>query len=393
MSKIPPLIAELSFDVSEILNDKGNPRRPEGYFRWEPWRIDREIINLLTGRSYCGISGKPKYARLVVGKHMSGYDDAEGSACDYFRCVFEYPISSREPKENGMLGGTKALPPTDRLQNHIRSHCLDSEKHGEKNLSPVSLWDIFKRAGETIDNSRGGQVCYHYFEGEALQRLKCCVLDVLLTANRHYSTLYSLGLYPPQYINDIKAIQAIALDRLIKHARKLAGENGDWKKQLPIAWAEKPLTKIGDRKLPDYDAFIAHDLIQRMLDLQRKKLIFVPYDNFVTAAWSQIENGDEEDANLPLMEEGIDDEHIDSYEEEEGLEDKIMEKIKHYAAHLNEFVCTPHERELLFALLNHFDISPFVKENEDDDAFYARLKKLLLRLKQYVEKRYGNAKA
>ena len=196
------------------------------------------------------------------------------------------------------------------------------------------------------------------------------MLDVLLTANRHYGTLYSLGFYPPQYINDIKATQAIALDRLIKHARKLAGENGDWKKQLPIAWAEKPLTKIGDTKLPDYDAFIAHDLIQ-----------------------SQIENGDEEDANLPLMEEGIDDEHIDSYEEEEGLEDKIMEKIKHYAAHLNEFVCTPHERELLFALLNHFDISPFVKENEDDEAFYARLKKLLLRLKQYVEKRYGNAKA
>lgn len=65
-----------------------------------------------------------------------------------------------------------------------------------------------------------------------------------------------------------------------------------------------------------------------MLDLQRKKLIFVPYDNFVTAEWSQIENGDEEDANLPLMEEGIDDEHIDSYEAEEGLEDKIMEKNK-----------------------------------------------------------------
>ena len=224
---------EFSANISEILNDRGNPRRPEGYYPWSAWRIEAEILNLLAGRNYCGLAGSPRYADHIVGYHMSGYHDPGYSAEEYFRCVFDHITTNKKKLED---------PPTTRLQDYIRSHCLDPDKQHEPNLSPVSLWQIIARAGET-EGSAHNPPCYRYFEGEDCHRLKICLYDVLSNSNRLYGELYRLGLYPPQYINDIKPMQARQLNKLIKRARERAGESGKWQQHLPAVWAETPLKK------------------------------------------------------------------------------------------------------------------------------------------------------
>lgn len=354
---IPNIIITLAVTIGEILNDRDEKRDSKNYFTWTVWKIDAEILNLLSGRSYCKQPPQTKYLKQLIGCHLAPHQDYEESASRYFHCVFEHEFSKRAG------GKTPSIIP---LQEIIRSHCLDRNKQQEENLFPASIWRVFTRAGETQDERTAPH--YRYFSGADLDSLKLRLIATIASANRHYAELYRLGLYPPEYINHIKVSQARELHELLAAAKARAQQDGGtWQSHLPAVWALKPMKKIGSDKCPNYHVFAQHDIIRSILGL-RPPLRFVAYEDNEQSNPKDNSDGAPNPEWCELIEDN--DDFITEYHDNLALLKKRLDR----ATYLNR-----RDRELLTALIYHRDLSHLVREAEQERTL-VRLEKLLHQL-------------
>lgn len=360
--EIPDIIIGLAITIGEIINGRGEKRGLENYFTWAAWKIDVEILNLLSGRPYCEQPPQRRFLDRLVGGHLAPHQDSEESAARYFHCVFEYEFGKR------VRGETPSIIP---LQETIRSHCLDGHKQQEKNLFPASIWRVFTRAGETEGKTA---VYYRYFCGDELDTLKHHLTAVINSANRHYAELYRLGLYPPDHIGHIKVSQARQLNGLLAAARTLAARHGGtWQSHLPAAWITNPMTKIGDDKCPDYATFVRHDIIKSILGL-RPPLRFLSYDE--ESPYEDAEEAadyDEPDTGRDGLVDDDDDDD-DSFITEYRANLELLKKRLARATYLHR-----RDRELLFALLHRRDLGHLIREAEEERVL-AHMETLLRRL-------------
>ncbi len=345
------ILIEFSAVVAEIINRTDSKCSNDDYFQWAAWHLDANIINLLRGQSYLNQRGHKKYANYLVGWQMSAHKDIEYCAEQYFQCVFEHPISNR-----------KRLPvtPCDKLQNTIRANCLDREKRQENNLSPISLWGIFERAGQPVENNSQQQLCYRYWHGEDLRKLKIHLYDVLSTANRHYAEIYRLGLYPPDFIDSINVSQARQLNAMIKAAKqRTRATTQHWRSIFSEVWAEKPMKKIGTDKIANYDDFANHDIGKCLLGTARATLKMLTYDE------------------LSASEDGFEDyivaEVAELSQEQQDHEAGFYADLDRLTRRLNTADLDPRDKELIFNIIHQRDIDTLIDKDENEDKLFEHL--------------------
>ncbi len=346
------ILIEFSAIVAEIINQAKSERNNKDFFRWAAWYLDANIINLLRGKSYLNQPGRKKYARYLVGWQMSAHKDIEYSAEQYFQCVFEHLISNRKQL---------AVTPCDKLQNTIRANCLDEAKRQENNLSPISLWGIFERAGKPVaENDRQQQLCYRYWYGEDLRKLKIHLYDVLSTANRHYAEIYRLGLYPPDFIDSINVSQARQLNAMIKTAKqRTQATTRHWRSVFREVWAEKPMKKIGTDKITNYDDFANHDIGKCLLGSARATLKMVTYDEL-----SASEDGFEDHIVAEVAE---------LSQEQPDHEAEFYTDLDRLARKLNTADLDPRDKELIFNIIHQRDIDALIDNDENEDELFEHL--------------------
>lgn len=343
-----PILIEFSATVAEIINHTEKQRDDDNFFQWAAWHLDANIINLLRGKPFLKHGGRKKFANHLLGWQMSAHKDIEYSAEQYFQCVFEYAINNRK---------NLALTPCDKLQNIIRENCLDKEKRQETNLSPVSLWGIFERAGKPVKESKQQQICYHYWRDEKLRQLKIHLYDVLSSANRHYAEIYRLGLYPPDFIESINVSQARQLNNMIKIAKKRSeNSHKHWRSIFPEVWAEKPMKKIGMDKISCYEDFAKHDVGKCLLGTARATLQIVKYDE------------------LSNDEQGLDEMIVGEVAElTQDHETEFYTELALLVERLNEAELDPRDKELLFNIIHQRDIADLIDDDEDEDKLFEHL--------------------
>lgn len=355
------ILIEFSATIAEILNNAEQHHKAQDCFIWQAWRIESDIVNLLSGRGCHGLNATQKYSHRLVGSHMSAHQDKDYAAQQYFDSVLDYQIGKRQGR--GEI-------PTDRLQEEIRSHCLLAAKSSESNLSPISLWGIFLRAGQVDGESAAStQEChYRYWHGEEKRRFKLRMYDVLSSANRHYAEIYRLGLYPPEHLDSINVSQARKLSGLINSAKALAEQDEQgrsWQHFLEQAWQAAPLKKLAADAVPDYATFARHPIIRCLLALDWTTIQTVSYD----------ENPEEDDwESMAVMAEAS------AYGREDALEDSFYDNLAILEEKINDAILPVRDKERLFRIVRARDISDLINADEDENAVFEHLRNLLNKL-------------
>lgn len=348
------ILIEFSATIAEIINHGEQKHTTDDFFEWAAWYIEHNIIELLSGKQYLSQTGNKRYAQRIVGWQMSAHKDIAYSAEQYFQRVFEHKISNR-----------KNLPttPTDKLQKTIHNNCLDQDKRRQTTQTPCSLWDIFQRAGEATHSDQ--PLCYHYWQGEDLRKLKIHLYDVLSSANRHYAEIYRLGLYPPDFIDSINVSQARKLNQILIEAKNRSQTEGcNWRTLLPQVWTETPLKKIGTDKLSNYQDFANHDIIKCLLGVSRATLKMITYDELTDQQHSH-------DNRLiaEVAEQAQPDHESEFYAELELLSQR-----------LNNSGLNQTDKALLFNIIHQRDLKPLIDQDQDQDQLFERLYRQLQQL-------------